>query len=51
LYTKGVLELEKELFLRTKKREFIIKQKVKVEVLADISLLKDRLSHLYHLKY
>lgn len=40
LYTKGILELEKELLLTAQMRENIIKQKVKVGALADISLLE-----------
>lgn len=40
LYSKAVLELERELLLTAQKREDIIKQKVKVGALADIALLE-----------
>lgn len=40
LYSKAVLELEKELLLTAQKREAIIKQKVKVGALPDIALLE-----------
>jgi outer membrane protein TolC len=40
LYSKAVLELERELLLTAQKREDIIKQKVKVGALADITLLE-----------
>lgn len=40
LYSKAVLELERELLLTAQKREAIIKQKVKVGALAEIALLE-----------
>lgn len=40
LYSKAVLELEKELLITSQKRENIIKQKVKVGALPDIALLE-----------
>jgi len=40
LYYKGILQLEKELLSTSLERELIIKQKVKVGALADISLLE-----------
>lgn len=40
LYSKAVLELEQELLQTARKREDIIKQKVKVGALADIALLE-----------